>query len=716
MLFEGQTIKVDAQDGGIAELRFERCNEAVNKLDALTFGELRRAIDAIKATPAIKGILITSAKDNFIVGADIFEFTRLFTQPEPDIAAFVAANSEIITALGDLPVPTVAAINGLALGGGLEVALAADYRVLSNNAKIGFPEITLGLFPGYGGTVRLPRLAGLAASAEWIISGAQQSPDKVVLAGAADAVAAPDILRFAALALLEKAITGQSDWQTKRARLKQSLGISKEEAATLLAPAKAQAAKALPHLPAAHFAVDLLEQAAGLNRDAALALEAETFAKAAKTQAAASLVAIFVNEQAVKKSIRNYAKDARPVQKAAVAGAGIMGGGIAYQSASRGVPIIMKDIAATALDHGMAEARKLVAKTVETGRLTQDRADTILGSIMPSLTYEGFDKVDVVIEAIVEDVAVKHKVLREIEALTSPSTILASNTSSLQIGALAEALQRPENFLGMHFFNPVPKMPLVEVVRGPKTSPEAIASVTGYAAAMGKTPIVVEDCPGFVVNRILTPYLIAYLRLVHDGANFVEIDKAMESFGWPMGPAYLIDVIGMDISQHVVEIVSAGFAPRMDVTFETAIELLLRAGRLGQKNGHGFYKYQTDAKGRPRKEIDPETERLLAAGQPNGKTGFGEEDIVARMMLPLILEAARCVEDGIAASPGDVDMCLILGLGLPRYLGGALKYADYLGLKTVVESAGKRESLGPIYRPSEHLRAKAAMGDLFYPL
>ena len=256
---------------------------------------------------------------------------------------------------------------------------------------------------------------------------------------------------------------------------------------------------------------------------------------------------------------------------------------------------------------------------------------------MPSLTYEGFDKVDVVIEAIVEDVAVKHKVLREIEALTSPSTILASNTSSLQIGALAEALQRPENFLGMHFFNPVPKMPLVEVVRGPKTSPEAIASVTGYAAAMGKTPIVVEDCPGFVVNRILTPYLIAFLRLVHDGANFVEIDKAMESFGWPMGPAYLIDVIGMDISQHVVEIVSAGFAPRMDVTFETAIELLLRAGRLGQKNGHGFYKYQTDAKGRPRKEIDPETERLLAAGQPNGKTGFGEEDIVARMMLPLIL-------------------------------------------------------------------------------
>jgi 3-hydroxyacyl-CoA dehydrogenase / enoyl-CoA hydratase / 3-hydroxybutyryl-CoA epimerase / enoyl-CoA isomerase len=716
MLFDGQTIKVDTQDGRIAELRFERSGEAVNKLDSLTFGELRRAINAINATPAIQGVLITSAKDTFIVGADIFEFTRIFKKPEKDIEAFVASNSEIITALDDLPVPTVAAINGLALGGGLELALAAGYRVMASTAKIGFPEITLGLFPGYGGTVRLPRLIGLATSAEWIISGAQQGPDRAVLAGAADAVAAPDILRLAALALLEKAIASESEWQNRRQRMKQSLAVTKEEAASLLANAKAQAAKALPHLPAAHFAVELLEQASGLGRDAALALEAETFAKAAKTQAASSLVAIFVNEQAVKKRIRLNTKDAPPVRKAAVAGAGIMGGGIAFQSASRGVPIVMKDIAASALDLGMSEAHKLLAKSVETGRLTQDKADAVLGSITPSLTYEGFDKAEVVIEAVVENIAVKHTVLREIEELTGPRTILASNTSSLQIGALAEALRRPENFLGMHFFNPVPKMPLVEVVRGPKTSAQAIAAVTGYAAAMGKTPIIVEDCPGFVVNRILTPYLIAFLRLVHDGADFVAIDKAMESFGWPMGPAYLIDVIGMDISHHVVEIVSAGFASRMDVAFETAIELLLRAGRLGQKNGHGFYKYQTDAKGRPRKEIDPPTEALLAAGQPNGKTAISEEDIVSRMMLPLILESARCVEDGIAASPGDVDMCLILGLGLPRYLGGALHYADYLGLGNVVESADKWESLGPIYRPSERLRAMAAAGDVFYPL
>jgi len=715
MLFEGQTIKVDTHDGGLAELRFERGVEAVNKLDALTFGELRRALDAIAATPSIQGVLITSAKDAFIVGADIFEFTSVFKRPEKDIEAFIGANSEIITALSDLPIPTVAAINGLALGGGLEVALAADYRVLSSTARIGFPEISLGLFPGYGGTVRLPRLAGLGPSVEWIIFGAQHSAERALQAGAADAVAVPEELRAAAIAMLKMAIESKADWQDRRSRMKQNLGLAKEEAASLLANARAQAAKALPHLPAAHFAVELLEKASGLERDAALALEAETFAKVAKTQAASSLVTIFVNEQAVKKAIRGYARDAPRVAKAAVAGAGIMGGGIAYQSASRGVPIVMKDISATALDLGMSEARKLLAKSVETGRLTQDKADAVIGSITPSLTYEGFDDADVVVEAVVENLAVKHAVLREIEGLVRPHTILASNTSSLRIGALAEGLRRPEKFLGMHFFNPVPKMPLVEVVRGAKTSPQSIAMVTGYAAAMGKTPIVVEDCPGFAVNRTLTPYLIAFLRLVRDGADFVEIDKAMEGFGWPMGPAYLIDVIGMDISHHVIEIVSAGFAPRMDVPFETALQILLRQGRLGRKNGRGFYKYESDSQGRPRKEIDQDTQRLLAAGQPNGTTALGEEEIAARMMLPLILEAARCVEDGIAASPGEVDMCLILGLGLPRYLGGALKYADYLGLENVVNRADNWAGLGPIYRPSERLRAMAASGEVFYP-
>jgi 3-hydroxyacyl-CoA dehydrogenase/enoyl-CoA hydratase/3-hydroxybutyryl-CoA epimerase/enoyl-CoA isomerase len=719
MLFDGQTIKVDAQaegrDEGIVELRFERGEEPVNKLDALAFDELRRALDAIANAPAVKGALIVSAKDAFIVGADIFEFTPVFKQAPGDVAAFAARNSEIITLLDDLPVPTVAAVNGLALGGGLELALAADYRVMSSAARIGFPEIHLGLFPGYGGTVRLPRLIGLVASADWIASGAQQKPETALEEGAVDAVVAPEELRAAALAMLVRAIQAPGEWAQRRRDLRKGLRIEPEEAARLLAPAREAAAKALPHLPAAHFAIELLEAAANLDRDAALALEAETFAKAAKTQAASSLVGIFINEQALKKIARSYAKTAAPVGKAAVAGAGVMGGGIAYQSAASGVPIIMKDIAEHALDLGMAEARKLLARQVDQGRLAPEKAEAIEGAITPSLTYDGFGEVDVAIEAVVENIAVKTAVLRDIEELTRETAILASNTSSLRIGDLAEGLRRPQNFLGMHFFNPVSRMALVEVVRGPKTSEAAIATIVGYAGALGKTPIVMKDCPGFVVNRTLTPYLIAFLSLVRDGVDFVKIDQAMESFGWPMGPAYLIDVIGMDISHHVVEIVSAGFPERMQTPFTTAIDVLLGAKRLGQKNGRGFYIYAKDAKGRPRKEIDPETKALLAAAQPTGASDIAEADIVDRMMLPLMFEAARCVEDGVVGSPGEADMCLILGLGLPRYLGGALKYADWLGLATVVERAGKWASLGEIYSPSARFSAMAAAGEVFYP-
>lgn len=715
MLFDGRTIKLELQDKGVAELRFERGDEPVNKLDRLAFDELRRALDVIAGEPAIKGVLITSAKEAFIVGADIFEFTAIFKQTEADVVAFVTQNSDIITALADLPVPTVAAINGLALGGGLELALGADYRVMSSAAKIGFPEIHLGLFPGYGGTVRLPRLIGLAESAEWIISGAQQTPETALRQGAVDAIATPDVLRPIALAKLGTAVEGEADWRRRRLDLKQGLALSKAEVSALLATAETLAAKAMPHLPAAHFAVRLLEEAAGLDRDAALALESETFGKATKTQAAGSLVRIFINEQALKKTARLYAKTASPVRKAAVVGAGVMGGGIAYQSALRGVPIIMKDIAEHALDLGMSEARKLLARQVEQGRLAQGKADAVLSAITPALTYDGFDTVDVAIEAVVEDIAVKKAVLQDIEALVGEGAIIASNTSSLRIGDLADCLQRPENFIGMHFFNPVSRMALVEVVRGPKTSEQAIAAIVGYANAMGKTPIVMQDCPGFVVNRALTPYLIAFLRLVHDGADFARVDKVMEGFGWPMGPAYLIDVIGTDISQHVVEIVSAGFPERMQTSFTSAIEILLREKRLGQKNGRGFYKYANDSKGRPRKEADPETDRLLAEAQPNGRSEIGEADIIERMMLPLILEAARCVEDGVVGSPGEADMSLILGLGLPRYLGGALAYADYLGLASVVERAGKWASLGAVYRPSEPLRAMAASGEVFYP-
>jgi 3-hydroxyacyl-CoA dehydrogenase / enoyl-CoA hydratase / 3-hydroxybutyryl-CoA epimerase / enoyl-CoA isomerase len=714
MVFDGDAIKVLDLGEGLVELRFERKGESVNKFDRLTFSELRSALETIAQAPDLKGLLVTSAKDVFIVGADIFEFVELFGREPEDIVAFAAANAAIITALGDLPAPTVVAINGFALGGGFELALAADYRIMSSTAKVGLPEVTLGIFPGYGGTVRLPRLIGLAEAAQWIISGAPQTAQTALEHGAVDKVVAPEDLREAALAELRRAVASPAEWQGRRARAARSVGLQEGGAGDLLKSARASAARALPHYPAAHDAVDLLEAGAALDRDAALALEAQQFAKTARSQAAGSLIGIFINEQALKKIGKQYAKTAAPVHAAAVIGAGVMGAGIAYQSALRGVPAIVKDVSEQAVEAGVGEAKKLLAKSVEQGRLTQEKADAVLAAIKPQLGFEGFDKVDVVIEAIVENLAVKTKVFREIEGLTRADAILASNTSSLRIADLADGLTRPENFIGMHFFNPVPRMALVEVVRGPKTSESTVATIVGYASAMGKTPVVVGHCPGFVVNRVLTPYLIAFLQLVRDGVDFHAVDRVMESFGWPMGPAYLIDVIGLDISQHVVEIVSAGFADRMAPPAPSAIEILKADGRLGQKNGRGFYLYARDPKGRPRKDSDPAVPALLAAGQPNGTGSITDAEIAERMMLPLILEAARCFEDGVTASPGEADMCLILGLGLPRYLGGALKYADYLGLKTVVERAAKWESLGAIYKPSEKFLALAASGKGFY--
>ncbi len=714
MLFDGEAIRVEALGGGLVELCFDRKKEAVNKLDRLAFGELARALDAIAAAQGLTGVLITSAKDAFIVGADIFEFTDVFRGSQKDVQDFIAGDARIITRLADLDAPSVAAVNGLALGGGCEVALAADYRVMSSAAKLGLPEVTLGIFPGYGGTVRLPRLIGLVEAAQWIVSGALQPAAAALAQGAVDAVAAPEDLRTAALTLLKQAVASPAEWRRRRADARKGLDFPKETLDELIVGAKIAAARGLPHYPAAHDAVAVLEAGANLDRDDALALEARQFAATARSQAAASLVSIFVNEQALKKISRQHAKKAAPVRKAAVIGAGVMGAGIAYQSALSGVPVILKDVSEKALEGGLAEAVKLLDKQVEQGRLTRERADAVLADLTPSLSFEGFDGIDVAIEAIVENPAIKAATFRQIEGLAGPGAILASNTSSLRIADLAEGLSRPENFIGMHFFNPAPRMALVEVVRGLKTSDAAVATCVGYASAMGKTPVVVGDCPGFVVNRVLTPYLIAFLQLVRDGVDFHQIDKVMEAFGWPMGPAYLIDVIGLDISHHVVEIVSAGFPERMVSAHPSAIDILTSDGRLGQKNGRGFYVFTRDPKGRPRKDSDPAVPALLAAGQPRGTAAIADADIVERMMLPLIFETARCVEDGIVGSPGEADMCLLLGLGLPRYLGGALKYADWLGLKDIVARAQKWESLGEIYKPSEKFSARAAAGKGFY--
>ncbi len=710
-MYRGKSIRVDLLADGIAELCFDREGDAINKFDRRTIEELQAATAALRGAANLRGVLVSSSKNVFIVGADIFEFAGLFSLPEADIVRFIAGQSAVFSNFEDLPVPIVTAINGFALGGGMEQALASDYRVMAATAQIGLPEVTLGIFPGYGGTVRLPRLAGLAAAIDWITGGKPRAADAALAAGVVDAVAAPAQLRAAAMELLGRAIA-TGEWRARRERRR---GPCAPDPAAVDA-ARKQLAKSAALYPAPLAAVELMAGCAGLGRDAALALESQASARIGRTQAATSMVQQFVNDQFIKGKGKALAKIARPLRQAGVLGAGIMGGGIAYTSAVRGVPVVMKDIAQKALDLGVGEARKQLAKQVEAGRMPPAKAEAVLAAIRPTLDFDGFGDVDVVVEAVVERLDVKKQVLAEVERRVRTDTIIASNTSSLSIGAIASVLQRPENFLGMHFFNPVPVMPLVEVIRGAKTSDVAAATIAGYAATMGKTPIIVQDCPGFLVNRILTAYLLGHLRALHDGADYLAVDAVMEKFGWPMGPAYLQDVIGMDTMQHVVEIIAAGYPDRYLLDFPLATLLLAERNRLGQKNGIGFYRYETDPKGKPRKLVDAETADLLATLQPRGRRDFSEAEIIERLMLPMMVESAICLEQGVAASAAEIDTALVLGLGFPRYAGGPLEYSDWLGLAEVVRRCDAYAASSPLYRATARMRAMAAAGERYFPV
>ena len=708
-MFQGQFIRVELREQGIVELCFDAQGQSVNKFDTQTVEELAAATKSIRDSNAARGVLVTSAKDGFIVGADIFEFTTLFAQPEARIEAHIARMNVIFSGFEDLGIPSVAAINGVALGGGFEMALTCDARVMSEASQIGLPEVSLGLFPGFGGTVRLPRVGGAATAIEWISTGKPQSARSALAAGVVDKIAAPEAVRTAAMDLLSSLISS-GDWRARRARRHGPFGFDD----ALFQEAKEKLSKSAAHQPAAVSAVELMRQAAGGSRDEALKLEHAAFARIARTQAATSLIQLFINDQAIRKKGREYARIAHKVRRAAVLGAGIMGGGIAYTSAVRGVPVLMKDIQQVALDVGVAEAKKLLAKQVEAGRIKADRVEAVLADIRPTLEYQALGSVDIVVEAVVEKMQVKKAVLREVEALVRADTIIASNTSSLSISEMAIGLARPENFVGMHFFNPVPLMPLVEVICGKKTSAQAAATVAGYANALGKTAIVVKECPGFLVNRILTPYLLGFLRAVDSGADYLQIDRVMEGFGWPMGPAYLADVVGLDTLLHVLEVISGGFAERMKIDFTHAVQAMVQANRLGQKNGSGFYRYENDAKGRPRKSVDPQTTQLLANIRRQASNSFTDAELLERLMLPMMIEAARCLEEGIAASPAEVDMALILGLGFPRYAGGPLKYTDWLGMKQVVTRCDAYAVLGPLYAPTAAMCAAADRGKTFY--
>lgn len=723
MNFEGQSIQyglISFPQGKIAEIHFDLKEDSVNKLNALTLQELSHSVQQLKndlqSKETILGLLISSGKEAFIVGADVTEFLDHFKKTQSELKDWLLGVDRLFSEIEDLPIPTVAAIPGFCLGGGCELALSASYRVMSTSAKIGLPETKLGIFPGWGGTVRLSRLCGADTAIEWIAGGDQYDAQTALKVGAVDAVVAPEKLREAALDLLLNAASGKLNWKARQVEKKTPLKLNSVESMMVFEGAKAfVAGKAGPNYPAPLTAIEVMQKGAGKTRDEALEIEAEAFAQIARTPTAYSLVSIFLGDQYLKKINKKHAKNSRPTRTAAVLGAGIMGGGVAYQSASKKIPILMKDIQPKALEIGYGEAIKLLDKQVSRGKLTSAQMGETLARIRGTLSYGDFKEVDLVVEAVIENEKVKKSVLAETEAAVSPQTILTSNTSTISITRLAEGLTRPENFCGMHFFNPVHRMPLVEVIRGKKSSEDAIAATVAYASALGKTPIVVNDCPGFLVNRVLFPYFAGFMSLLRDGVDFQRIDRIMEKFGWPMGPAYLLDVVGIDTAHHADGVLAEAFPDRMKAAFKTAIAALYEAKRFGQKNGLGFYKYIEDKKGSPKKEFDPPVGDLLMTVRDRElNSSTSDEEIVERMMLPMIIECSRCLEEKIVSSAIEVDLGLIYGLGFPPFRGGALRYADRQGLQVICQSAQKYSALGKLYEPTRQMMQLAQSGKGFY--
>lgn len=714
MLYQGSAFRLEMLPNEILKVVFDLKDQSANIFNALALKEMGEVLEVARKQKS-RGLLFTSAKPSgFVFGADVTEFLDHFKKTEAELMTWIAGLNEIFNGFEDLPYPKVALVNGFALGGGCEIALTMDYRLGTPKAVLGLPETKLGIIPGWGGTVRLPRLVGADHAIEWITGAKNYKADEALKFGALDGIVEEAKLEEAGLKLLEKCIAGELDWKSRVEQKKSALKLDKIESMMSFDGSKGfVAGVAGPNYPAPVKAVETMQKAARLDRAGALKIEHETFAFCAKTKTAECLVQVFLGDQYLKKVSKKITKDAAATKYGAVLGAGIMGGGIAYQSASMGVGVLMKDIKPEQLDLGMSEASKIMLKEVERKKMNPDKMAKVLASITPTLSYADFGATQFVVEAVVENEKIKKAVLADVEKNTSPETVLASNTSTISITKLAEGLTRPEKFCGMHFFNPVHRMPLVEIIRGAKTSQDTIARAVNYANQMGKTPIVVNDCAGFLVNRILFPYFNGFIYLVEDGVDFQRIDKVMEKFGWPMGPAYLLDVVGIDTGHHASSIMAEAFPDRMSFKNKTILQTMYEQKRFGQKNGLGFYEYEVDKKGKPVKKVNPAVYEII---KPSIKRQLeiSDEQIIERMMLPMIIEASRCLEDKIVESPVEVDMGLLLGLGFPPFRAGALKYADSVGLKKLEDASKNYHELGKLYEFTPFMKSLATENKTYY--
>ena len=707
-------LTLEISGDGVASLVFDRPDSRVNVLSAAVMAELDTLLAELERASSeqrVQAVVIRSGKDgSFIVGADVNEIVAITDAAEAE--AKVRRGQGVFSRLEKLPVPTIAAVDGLCLGGGTELILACRYRLASDRpeTKIGLPEVQLGIIPGFGGTTRLPRLIGPSAAADLILTGRTVNARKAQRIGLLDEAVPTAALYERAHAVARAFMQGRPPTRSDRRSLAtRALEATPPGRRVLFAQARKKVMQQTKgHYPAPLAAIDVMRTSAGLSIDEALDREASAVAPLIVSKVSKNLIHVFHLMEAAKKAAPEAAH-ARSVARAGVVGAGVMGGGIAQLLAANGIVVRMKDIRNDALASGLRHARSIFDKAVQRKRLDRRQAAQQMERIAPTLDYSGFAHIDLVVEAVVERMDVKKQVLSEIEANTRTGCVLTTNTSSLSVSEMQAALARPEDFCGMHFFNPVHRMPLVEVIRATRSSDDAIATVFALARQLGKTPIVVEDGPGFLVNRILAPYMNEAGWLLADGASVDSIDQTLTRFGMPMGPLRLLDEVGFDVARHAARTMHDAFGDRLRPA--PPLVALEKTKLLGKKGGRGFYTYDGDEQ----KGVHERIYEELGASVPAERREHSAEEIRDRTVLVMVNEAARVLEDGIVRTPGDVDLGMITGTGFPPFRGGLLRYADERGLADIrqrLEELARR--YGPRFDPGSLLRRYAQEGRGFY--
>ncbi|EEX91779.1 multifunctional fatty acid oxidation complex subunit alpha [Vibrio orientalis CIP 102891 = ATCC 33934] len=699
-------LSIDEQN--IAWLSIDVPGEKMNTLQA-AFAEEMEAIFAQLAEKqsTIKGLIVHSLKpDNFIAGADVRMLDACTSAKEAQ--ALAEKGQQMFQQLSDLPYPVVAAIHGPCLGGGLELALACDYRVCtdSDKTRLGLPEVQLGLLPGSGGTQRLPRLIGLLPSLDLILTGKQLRAKKAKKLGVADAVVPETILLEVAKSFVEKN-SGKSKSKRKastKEKLISNTGLGRK--VIFEQAAKKTNQKTRGNYPAADAILEVIRFGLEKGFEQGQQKEAERFGELVMTSESKALRSIFFATTEMKKEHGSDA-DPKAIANAAVLGGGLMGAGISHVSVAKAkVPTRIKDVSNDGVLNALKYNFKLFEKQRKRRIISKAQLQSKMLQLSGGVDFTRFNHTDIVIEAVFEDLDLKQKMVADVEENAKDSTIFATNTSSLPIHQIAEKAQRPENVVGLHYFSPVEKMPLVEVIPHETTSDETISTVVEFARKQGKTPIVVKDCAGFYVNRILAPYMNEAAQVLLSGEPIEQLDKALLNFGFPVGPITLLDEVGVDIGAKIMPILVAELGGRFQGP--DVFDKLLNDGRKGRKSGKGFYTY----KGK-KKEVDKSIYKLLGL---NPESSLAEKDIAMRCVLPMLNEAVRCLDEGIIRSPRDGDIGAIFGIGFPPFLGGPFRYMDQIGIKQLVEIMNEHaKKYGDRFAPCDGLLTRAGIDAKFYP-